>query len=640
MQRTLLLFISCMFTLSIEAQTVHNLNKNNVQGTLSLINTKNSTDQFLFKEAKNARIFEINPALQGAQSVRINDIVNLQLFENKIYKAKIDKVVTDCNGNVTLTMKIPDWPMAFAIITTSKEGKSLVNISIPELGLSFGSRYNSKSNEYYLIEIDESKVQRLPMGNDAIPVPHSTTVLSANGALVTRADPNAPAVIDLLVVYTPAAASSTYVTSKGGINNVISTMVALGNTCFSNSQTGITLRLVHSAQVAYTEPRPFNMGITLDRLQNSSDGYMDNVHDLRKQYKADLVQLITIEDDTGGCGYTTTEPGGSPKWGFSVVNITQTADTYPCSAHEIGHNMGLAHGAQQINKGSGVFLYSHGWRWFGTGNKYYTSVMAYHTGGYYTDGITSQYTSFFSNPNVSYMGAPTGDAAQANAARSLREMKHVIASYNDLMELKITVDAITCNVTSISNLSQLFNITLTKLMNRSASKMSFRVGFALYNSTGTTEIGYFPAKTIDNLSSNGYYSSYPVNNVKLSDFTGTMPAGGTYRIYPVYSDVLSSPYRPFTLIKGPDNTDRYVTITTPATTSSTPPPLFDGLALEYSQGSPAVTLKLKGNNGVVYSFKVNGATSATFNPNTKGTFLIEAISADNKTKIERYIIVK
>ena len=643
-QRTLLLLISYFFTFSMEAQTVHNLNKYSVQGTFSLINTKNSTDQFFFKEAKNARIFEINPALQSAQSVRINDIVNLQLFEGKVYRAKIERIVTDVNGNVTLTMKLPDYPMAFAIITTSKEGKSLVNVSIPELGMSFGSRYGIKSNDYYLIEIDESKVERLPMENDAITFPHPTAASTANSAPVTRADPNAPATIDLLVVYTPAARTSTYASSHSGINGVIAAMVALGNTCFSNSQTGITLRLVHSAEVAYTEPTPHTMDNTLIRLANPSDGIFGVVHSLRKINNADLVQLITIENDTGGCGFITTDKNGRPEDAFSVVNITQTADTYPCSAHEIGHNMGLAHGVQQINKGTGVFPYSHGWRWQGNvshidGN-YYTTVMAYHSAGYYADGVKSKYTPYFSNPNVIYLGAPTGNAIQADAARSLREMKHIIASYSDMLGRKLTVDAIASTATTITSLSQSFNLTLSNLSNKTTSTLSVRVGFALYNSTGVTEIGYLPAKITQDLSQNSFFPSPSANNVTLSNFVTTMPAAGTYRIYPVNSDILNSPYKPYTIIKGPDHSDKYVTVTIPSTTSSTSPPVFDGLDEVYNQSSTTViTLKLKGNNGVAYTFKVDSNTSTTFIPNKKGKILIEAISNDGKTKIETYVTV-
>ena len=60
----------------------------------------------------------------------------------------------------------------------------------------------------------------------------------------------------------------------------------------------------------------------------------------------------------------------------------------------------------------------------------YSSVMSY-SGNHYSDGIIPQYTPYFSNPSVTYLGGTTGDATNADAARSLREMKHVIAYYSD-----------------------------------------------------------------------------------------------------------------------------------------------------------------------------------------------------------------
>ena len=71
-----------------------------------------------------------------------------------------------------------------------------------------------------------------------------------------------------------------------------------------------------------------------------------------------------------------------------------------------------------------------------------------------------------------------------------------------------------------------------------------------------------------------------------------------------------------------------------------PVPIFDGLANTYSVGAPAVTLKVKGAGSETLTvFKVNGATTATFNPQTAGTYLIEASSPNGKLKIWRHVKV-
>jgi hypothetical protein len=436
--------------MGIGAQKTINLNSESAD--FPLAPATNIPQEYL-KEAKGARLFTINPALQHAESVNIGDVVILQLFEGKNYTATISNIVTDVNGTLALTLRLPDYPTGFVIITTSTEEKSLLTVSIPELAQIFGSRYSVDSNVNYLLEIDESKIERPHLEDDEITIPEGIEVIgNENVEKETNRDAslrsaqascgptygtntNDPATVSLLIVYTPAAATSSYTVNHGGINNVIALMIALGNTSLSNSQTGITLTLAHSAQITYTENN--DMVTSLYRLQNPSDGYMDNVHTLRKQYNAALVQLLSTDNNSGGYGYLLGNTGGNYNYGFSVCYITQVADAYPCSVHEFGHNMGLGHGAQHIiNKSTGIFSYSYGWRWTGTNNSpygtnKYGSVMTYWSGGNYSDGIACYNVPYFSNPSVSYLGAATGDATQADAARSLREMKHVIAYYGD-----------------------------------------------------------------------------------------------------------------------------------------------------------------------------------------------------------------
>lgn len=449
----LFLLLSMFAHITVFAQRVINLNNEN---TVSLKTTVPViVPQEYLKDAKEARTFALNPILKRPGNVSVGDIVNLQLFDDQIYMSKVADITTDVNGTLVLTLDLPEYPMAYAFIITEKKGKSFVNVSIPELGKSFGSRCNVSSSVDYLIEIDGEKRESPVLGHDVVEIPEgieipintttdSTVSLRASQEIQTTCiassdlGVNDPAIIDLLIVYTPAAAATSYVSQHGGVDAVIANMIALGNRCLSNSQTGITLRLAHSEQIDYAETN--DMGISLSHLQDSSDGYMDNVHAMRKQYNADLVQLLTTDSNSGGLGYSLNNSNyaatGMYEYGFSVCWITQVGDDYPCSVHELGHNMGLGHGAQQTSvTADGIFSYSKGWRWQGSqnnvfGNKYYTSVMSY-AGNYYSDGLISQYTPYFSNPNISYLGAATGNATQADAARSLREMKHVIAFYSD-----------------------------------------------------------------------------------------------------------------------------------------------------------------------------------------------------------------
>ena len=108
------------------------------------------------------------------------------------------------------------------------------------------------------------------------------------------------ATVDVMVVYTPAAASWASA-NAGNINLVISQAMEKAQLAMDNSNTLMNMHLVYSGQVAYTESG--NSGTDLDRLTSTSDGYMDNVHALRDQYGADLVTLFAEVEDTGGLGW-------------------------------------------------------------------------------------------------------------------------------------------------------------------------------------------------------------------------------------------------------------------------------------------------------------------------------------------------
>lgn len=461
--KSLLILLLIYSSMGISAQRIINLNNENAD--INLRRTMAVIPQEFATEAKIARSFAINPVLQNTENVSIGDIVGLQLFEESNHIATINNIITDVNGNVTLTLKLPNYPMAFAIITTSTEGKSLVNVSIPELGQSFGSRHGT-SGSVYMLKIDESKLPIFTCGTCAsgtcashplIPQEieieadddgniqtrsQSTTPLSTNCGPDAFANPNAPATIDILVVFTPAVRTSFQVASAGGINAYIANMVANANVAFANSHTGITLQLAHSEEVDYIEPVPHNMETTLRRLQNPTDGFMDEVHTLRRKYDADLVALITVENDWGGMAYTLHNTAGSPNLGFSVTSVASGAGTSQTFAHEIGHNMGLGHAAQQTSgRADGIFSYSYGWRFQGNvnnpwGNRFYSTVMAYQGGQFYTgaangQGLISERIPFFSNPSITHLDATIGNATQADASRSLRELKHVVAFYSD-----------------------------------------------------------------------------------------------------------------------------------------------------------------------------------------------------------------
>jgi hypothetical protein len=190
--------------------------------------------------------------------------------------------------------------------------------------------------------------------------------------------------------------------------------VAEANTAFLNSQVNSKLNLVRAELVDYAESG--NLGTDLGRLQNKTDGYMDNVHALRETYKADLVSLVVENASAGvaGIGYVMTSVGSYFKsYAFTAIARKYTG-AYNTLAHEVGHNLGCAHDRQNSTS-QAAYPYSYGYRFNANGVQYRT-IMAYAPG----QGIP-----YYSNPNVSYLGVPTGiPDGQANSADNARTLNN------------------------------------------------------------------------------------------------------------------------------------------------------------------------------------------------------------------------
>jgi len=282
--------------------------------------------------------------------------------------------------------------------------------------------------------------------------------------------------IDVMIPYTEKAKTWAESTSFGSIDAVISAAMALSQTALDNSQTGIKLRLVHYYQTDYTDDSAVSLsssdddyvsaGDHLRRLtrnplnrfnlcssdscsETDFDGFFNEVYSLRDQYGADVVAAVLSEPNTGGIAWVNNSTSGSSPMAFSINRVQQIATNYTL-IHEIGHNVGNVHARNQnsaeAGEFGGLFVYSTGNR-FSSPDGSYATVMAY-------DNSTFQAIPYFSNPDVQLSGAPTGNpiitsssAGPSNSARSMREIKRVIASYRPSV-----VDAPVANVdvTSIS----------------------------------------------------------------------------------------------------------------------------------------------------------------------------------------------
>lgn len=401
-----------------------------------------------FDNAKRLRKLVINPVIQNTEFIRVNDTILLDLFNDKHYKAYIDKISVDVNGTLSVRSKLADYNYGYCVISTS-DGKSFMIVEIPEMDELYLSKYDHKTDQNYLLQIDKSKQKELKGSDPLIPTKDDSLnnfqenkngddsldfktnineLLSNDNFLnspVMLDDENKQETITLMIVYTAAAAAWSR-DNETSINNTIGLIMARSQLALDNSGTLLTLQLVHSTQVNYTE---LNNVKDLTNLKGTSDGFMDNVHSLRDAYCADLVVLLADINYTGGEGYLLSSPEGDPAFGFSIYKVQQ-ASWGTTVIHEIGHNLGCGHHKQQNRQpGPGLFSYSAGWRWTGTDNGKYCSIMTYSSGSYFDDGISHRTVLYFSNPGIQYLGVKTGDATNGDNARTIRQTKSVVAAY-------------------------------------------------------------------------------------------------------------------------------------------------------------------------------------------------------------------
>ena len=223
---------------------------------------------------------------------------------------------------------------------------------------------------------------------------------------------------DLLVVYTAAAR-----TVAGGTDAAILSRINLGvsetNTAYANSGVIPRLRLVGAELVSYTESG--DLGTDLSAVTSTSDGQMDSVHALRNSVGADLVTLV-VGNAGGACGVAwlmTTASSGFAANAFSVT-------AYPCISpnytfgHELAHNMGSNHAPDDPVTSTPLYPYSFGYK---NPSNLFRTVMAYNC------SAGCPRVLYFSNPGVSYGGAPTGTVGQHNNAASINNVRNTVANW-------------------------------------------------------------------------------------------------------------------------------------------------------------------------------------------------------------------
>ena len=275
-----------------------------------------------------------------------------------------------------------------------------------------------------------------------------TATISFSGLICP---PESQTVIDVAVFYTPAARADAGGTAA--IEAEIDLMAAETNLAYRAS--GVNQRVVLAAveEVEYGEDPGNHVG----RLQDPSDGHMDEVHTTRDEVAADLVLLI-ISGSGGGHAYGILTPANaSAANAFAWMRLGRGGSV--TFAHELGHLMGLAHdrwSACRIGCGAMATAYAHGYvnqRAFDAGAPVaarWRTVMAYdsqcHEAGCRQLLRFSNPDQIYPDPGGDPLGVPgrepsTARHGPADAARALNRTRATVASFRTAPAVTVSFGA-------------------------------------------------------------------------------------------------------------------------------------------------------------------------------------------------------
>jgi len=268
--------------------------------------------------------------------------------------------------------------------------------------------------------------------------PANRAVAKTAEALTASSEP----VIDVVVGFT-----SGFAQAKGGDSAArtrVNNLIEITNQAYVNSGLVARVRLAHAMQVEFPDATT-----NVDALYKLTgygasgavavDPGLQPLRAAREQYYGDVAVLLRPlrSPESDGCGIAWLLGGNSSvidasdaAFGFGVVadgtDLNETdGKNYFCReetfAHELGHLMGQTHNIEDTS-GTGAHPYSYGYRQ-PTTTGFYT-VMAYRLKDSSQQGIR-----YFSSPDVSYNGAPTGIANQSDNVRSLRQTMPIVGGF-------------------------------------------------------------------------------------------------------------------------------------------------------------------------------------------------------------------
>ncbi len=203
--------------------------------------------------------------------------------------------------------------------------------------------------------------------------------------------------IRLLIAYTDDVANA-HVGELAAIQNAVDSY----NLSNANSTVNHRVEIARCVEVSYAEATGVCSGTNMKNdFKGTSDGKMDNIHDLRNYYDADMCSLIfqSTKQTCAGtslCGLADAI-GASYSTAFQITKYSCLDNSL---AHEFGHLMNARHDPyvdSTPGDNHGRTYAAGGWR----------TQMAYNN-ACTAAGTSCSRIKYWSDPAVNYLGVPTG----------------------------------------------------------------------------------------------------------------------------------------------------------------------------------------------------------------------------------------